>query len=303
MRGSTLTEIPTVVIQLRLLGPIELLATDGRVVNEVLAQPKRLALLAYLAAGRPGAFHRRDTLLGMFWPELDQQRARVALNQAISFLRRGMGSSTGNPLVGRSADELGIDPRVLRCDTSDFVGYLQADRSQDALAIYRGDLMDGFFVAGAPAFQDWLDRERAHLRRLAAQAAADVADVHERARNFTSAVCAARRALDHSDLDERLLRHLLQLLDRLGDRGGAVQAYERFARRLATEYEIEPAEETLDLMRRIRCRVSSRRTDGYARAQAGLAERRRVARPLSRIAAVAQGFRRPSTRRTRIVVS
>ena len=290
-------------IQLRLLGPTELLAADGRVVEEVLAQPKRLGLLAYLAAGRPGTFHRRDTLLAMFWPEVDHQRARDALNQATSFLRRAMGSSAGSPLVGRSADELGIDPRNLQCDTSEFVSHLRADRIRDALAIYRGDLLDGFFITGAPAFQDWLDRERAQLRRLAAQAAADSADVHEHERNFTLAICAARRAVDHADLDERLLRRLLQLLDRIGDRGGAVQAYERFARRLATEYETAPAAETLDLIRRIRCRVSSRRSDGYERVQAEIAVRRRVARPPSGIAGSARRRRRLSTRRTWIVAS
>src|SRR5215472_6672419 len=81
------------VIRLRVLGPIELLDAQGNELRAILAQPKRLALLVYLAAGS-GGFHRRDTLLGLFWPELDERRGRDALNQAIRFLRKELGGST-----------------------------------------------------------------------------------------------------------------------------------------------------------------------------------------------------------------
>lgn len=73
---------------LRLLGPIELERDDGTVVSSVLAQPKRLALLAYLAAARPGTLLRRDTLLALFWPDADDDRARNSLRQSVHFLRR-----------------------------------------------------------------------------------------------------------------------------------------------------------------------------------------------------------------------
>ena len=64
---------------LRILGGVELCGPDGRPVRSILAQPKRLALLIYLAAAGPEAFRRRDTLLALFWPEADAGRARRAL--------------------------------------------------------------------------------------------------------------------------------------------------------------------------------------------------------------------------------
>src|SRR2546422_5670620 len=33
------------------------------------------SLLAFLATATPYRLHRRDTLLGLFWPELDQERS------------------------------------------------------------------------------------------------------------------------------------------------------------------------------------------------------------------------------------
>jgi DNA-binding SARP family transcriptional activator len=65
-------------ITLRALGGIGLTAADGRDFDGLLAQPKRLALLVYLASPRPGTWHRRDTLLGVFWPDLETGKARTA---------------------------------------------------------------------------------------------------------------------------------------------------------------------------------------------------------------------------------
>ncbi len=78
-------------IELRTLGALELRGADGFEFRPILQQPKRLALLVYLAVATPRRFHRRDTLLGIFWPELDAEHARPALRRALYFLRRSLG--------------------------------------------------------------------------------------------------------------------------------------------------------------------------------------------------------------------
>lgn len=62
-------------IKFRLLGSVDLKGPDGAP-RSVLAQPKRAALHAYLAVSAPNGFHRRDKLLGLFWPESDQERPK-----------------------------------------------------------------------------------------------------------------------------------------------------------------------------------------------------------------------------------
>jgi DNA-binding SARP family transcriptional activator len=65
-------------IHLHVLGSLELARGDGTEIGSVLSEPKRVALLAYLAAS-PSAYQRRDRLLAMFWPEQDDgTRARSA---------------------------------------------------------------------------------------------------------------------------------------------------------------------------------------------------------------------------------
>ena len=73
--------------RLSLLGKVELQDTDGRPVESILAQPKRLALLAYLMAAEPRGFHERDALLALLWPDQDAAASRNTLRQAVHQLR------------------------------------------------------------------------------------------------------------------------------------------------------------------------------------------------------------------------
>src|SRR5687768_17252806 len=97
-------------IALQTLGAVDL-RNDGKEVSTVLAQPKRLALLAFLATARPRGFVSRDSLLALFWPESDEERARNSLRQALHHLRRSLGDAS---IVGRGDREVGVDPAVIR---------------------------------------------------------------------------------------------------------------------------------------------------------------------------------------------
>src|SRR5512142_1928410 len=140
----------------------------------VLAQPKRLALLAYLALAEASGFRRRDKTVALFWPEVDDEHARGSLRQALSFLRRTLGEGV---IVTRGDEEIGVSRRALECDASLFLDACAAGRDQEAIAVYRGDFLDGFFVSdAAPEFQAWVDDQRAELRRRAAKSLWSLAD-------------------------------------------------------------------------------------------------------------------------------
>jgi serine/threonine-protein kinase len=235
-------------IRLHVLGSLALSRDDGTEIVSVLAQPKRVALLAYLAAS-PSAYHRRDLLLAMLWPEQDDARGREALNTAISFLRRELGR---NAILSRGLDEIGLNAEMCWSDVGAFRAAFDGRSFAEALALYRGNLLEGFHANNAGPFEEWLERTRAQLRFDAARAARAAAEERERSQHHTTAISCARRALELSDDDERVLRQLLELLERLGDRVGALVAYEAFERRLAEEFSAEPSIETRALIGRIR---------------------------------------------------
>ena len=241
------------VIELKTLGSLDL-RHDGKEVHAVLKQPKRLALLTYLAITLPRRFHRRDALLGMFWPELDQSHARAALRRAIYFLRQALGDDV---IVGRGDEELAILEEGFVSDVAGFEAALAAGNFADAVELYRGDLLEGYFVSQAPEFERWLDLERVRLRDRAADALKALTEEAERAGDLTRASTWAMRLTALSPYDEAAFRQLARLLERSGDRAGALKAYESFSSRLREAYEIDPSPETQQLIGQLRRRQAA----------------------------------------------
>jgi len=241
-------------IELRLLGRLSLTSADGREVRGLLGQPRRLALLAYLAAASPQGFHRRDTLLALFWPELDQEHARAALRQALHVVRDALG---GDAVTSRGDEAIGLDFAQVSCDVAAFERALRDGQLEEALDLYRGALLEGFFISDAPEFERWLETARARLQQAAAGAAEAMADRYESGNDLTRAVRWTRRSIELTPSDERLVRHLMVLLDRQGNRAAALEAYEALARRVAAEYDADPAAETKALLAAVRARVQA----------------------------------------------
>ncbi len=238
-------------IELRTLGTLVLRDPKGEDIGSVLAQPKRVALLAYLAIARPRGFHRRDSLLALLWPEQDEQHARWALNQALRHLRNALGREV---ITSRGDAEVGVDPRLLSSDAVEFESAIKQSDSARALELYRGDLLDGFHVSGCREFEGWLEEERVWLRGQAARAAWTLAERHLAEDEPLAAGHWARRGFAFSPRDEGEARRLFELLDRIGDRAGAVEVYEEFATRLWEDYQVEPAPETRALIDAVRGR-------------------------------------------------
>lgn len=235
--------------ELRVLGGLDLRGPDGRPVSGILSQPKRSALLVYLAAEAWEVPVRRDSLVGLFWPDLEQDRGRHALRQALYVLRQGLGPDV---LLAHGDDDVRVDSSRFRSDVGMFERFAASGNAAAAMGWYGGDLLPGFYVSDAVEFERWLERERLRLRRLAADCAWALAGAAEKAADPAEASRWARTATDLTPYDEAALHRLVSLLDRLGDRAGAIRAFDHFARRLEEEYAAPPSPRTLELVRRVR---------------------------------------------------
>jgi DNA-binding SARP family transcriptional activator len=231
--------------QLRLLGDVDLRASDGRRVDSILSQPKRLALLAVLALSEGGRL-QRDELIGLFWPELPEARARRALSQALHYLRRSLG-----PNVVDGKYETGIGISGVACDACALLRAARDGRHAEALELYAGELLPGFHVDGAPPeLEHWLSAQRTRVRNAAADSAWTVAEDAAVAGDAIRAGKVARRAYALSPWGEPAVHRLLTLLLRIGDRAGALRAYDTFEDELRQEYGSEPSEATRALLER-----------------------------------------------------
>jgi serine/threonine-protein kinase len=140
----------------------------------------------------------------------------------------------------------------LWCDAREFERRLEAGDLEAALELYRGELLQGFLLDGASELLDWLAVERSRLRLLASGAAWRLAGAREAAGEPGSAADWGRRALALDAQNESLVRQLMELLERVGDRAGAIRTYEAYAERLAAELELAPSAATRALAESLR---------------------------------------------------
>jgi DNA-binding SARP family transcriptional activator/tetratricopeptide (TPR) repeat protein len=243
------------VIRLQILGGVGLEGPERPELQHLLTQPKPLALLCVMALAGGTGFSRRDTLVSLFWPDLDHDHARAALRQTILVLRRCLGGET---IVGRGDDEIGLDPARIWCDATAFQQSCDAGDAAGAMRLYRGHLLEGMHLpVDTPDLAQWLDAERFRLRRLAQEMAWECMEQSQEEGNLPEACRLARRAVEIEPFDEQGVRRFLRLLDQAGDRAGAVREYESFAARLSEELEVRPSAETEALIAAIRARVPS----------------------------------------------
>ncbi len=239
-------------IRFRTLGAIDLCNTNGDEIGAVLAQPKRLALLAYLAIARPTGFHRRDTLLALLWPELDLSHARDALNQAVRHLRLELGADI---VISRGAQDLGIDHTRLWCDAVAFRSALVRNELEPAIALYHGELLTGFFTSGAaPEFDQWLGHEREVVADQFAAALEQRADEAPAQGDPALAVRHLRALGSARPHSGRIACRLMEALIVSGDRDSALEVAAQYALRVRQELDVEPDASVTTLAAELRAR-------------------------------------------------
>lgn len=219
----------------------------------LLSQPKRVAVLLYVLMSQRGGSTSRDQIIGTFWPESDSTRARNALRQSLSFLRGCLGDEA---LIGVGSHGVTVAESVA-CDAVQFETLLDANRKEEALGLYGGELLPGFYSGGSVAFTEWLERRRQHLGQRAAKAAWDLSAECEVRGDPAGAAFWGKRALALSPFSESEVQRLLRLLERTGDFAGAMRAFHGLQHALASEFGTQPSRETVQLASSIRRRLEA----------------------------------------------
>lgn len=236
-------------LELQTFGTVGLRSRDEGESVVTIVQPKRLALLVYLATAPRRRCRRRDQVVAYLWPDLDAEHARGSLSQALRYLRRSLGDDV---LVTQGEEEIGISGSHLWCDAAAFTADRESGDLEKALALYRGPFLDGFFVADvAPEFEQWMAEGRSRFREEAAEATGRLSAAAEERGQIDAAIDWARRGVAIAPGDERIVTRLIGLLDKAGDRAAALRAYEALRERLKAEFNIAPSHETQALLARI----------------------------------------------------
>jgi DNA-binding SARP family transcriptional activator len=243
-----------------LLGVFRVAGADNRVWSELGPAGRGLASFLFTYPSRP---HRRERLADLFWPELDAERARRALNSAVWRLRKLLASepasaggrnllTVGTETILENARWLDIDASALQEATS--LVLRQPGAVQDLATLNRVAAVlhryEGPFLDGDDG--DWILEERERLHSLFLRTATIVVCRLGEACLYHEAVRLARRALRFDPYREELVRLLLILLALDERRYEALQYYQHWAAALTTELAIGPLPATRTTVEEIR---------------------------------------------------
>ncbi|MBV7334819.1 tetratricopeptide repeat protein [Chloroflexi bacterium TSY] len=207
-----------------------------------------LALLIYLAV--TGRQRSRDTIAAMFWPDLDQSRARKALRRDLSVLNKILGkvwftvtrSTIGvNPEAGLWVDVHHFRRLVEVAEPHDYM------RLEEAVTLYQDDFLAGFTLPNSPQFDEWQFFHTEKYRRQYATTLEILVENRASQADYRTAIDYAHRWLALDPLHEPVHRHLMQLYIWSGQQGAALRQYDECVHLLAKELDAPPAEETTAL--------------------------------------------------------
>jgi DNA-binding SARP family transcriptional activator len=214
---------------------------------------KAQALLYYLAVtARP---HTRATLAGLLWGDQPDPAARASLSKCLSNLHDLVGEAV---LIERQTIAFNRNcPYHL--DTERFAAGVDVPPTPEtlqplhaALALYRGDFLEGFYVRDAPDFEQWVLVQRAHYRETIVQGIHALATFADQHGDLPHAIIYTRRLLALEPWREEAHRQLMLLLARSGQRAAALAQFEICRNILDAELAVEPDAETLAVVNAIR---------------------------------------------------
>ncbi len=249
-------------LSIRVLGPFQV-SLDGEPLSGFNSDKVR-ALLAYLAL-LPDRPHRRESLAGLLWPDFPERSARTNLRNALANLRHVLGErawsrdrdaslafldSTHQTIQFNGQSDYWLDALAFESLVATVPPVVEG--LEQAVGLVRGPFLEGFSLADASPFEEWLLLRREQLGRQMVEALDSLAAIYEECGAYEQALAHARRRVDLEPWEEDGQRLLMRLLASSGNQSEALAQYETLRRVLAEDLGFDPAPETTQLYEQIR---------------------------------------------------
>jgi DNA-binding SARP family transcriptional activator len=236
------------VLYLELLGQARISFGPSRLRLQLSRQSASLLANLALSGIRRQA---REVLIERFWPDCDPAKGQNNLSSALWRLRRDL-APIGEPVLADGVlGEAGfleeasywLDAEAFRARVRSacaFAGPLDPETAMEleqALALYRGDLLEGFY-------HDWVLAERECLRALYVRARMRLLDHYAAGSDWEQAIECGLEVLRLDPLRETVHRRLIELYVHNGEPAAARRQYQRLLQLLAEELQVAPAPET-----------------------------------------------------------
>lgn len=231
-----------VLVRLRLIGQMEAWTLTSESILPTGRKTRALLAVLALSAPRPVL---RGKLAEMLWSRRPEEQARASLRQEIHRLLEAL-NPVGSQILSINRDHLALRPGTVWVDVEEV---LRASPNKPAaLSLLDGDLLEDLDGVD-PSFDGWLTGERERVRDRARMLAETL--LREKTDPET-VIPAAQQLLGIDRTHEGAWRALMRAYAGRGERGMAIQAFERCRAVLAEQLDAQPSEETLRLLAEIR---------------------------------------------------
>lgn len=247
-------------VSIHLLGALAVSTAEGRTVH--FRTDKIRALLAYLLMeyDRP---HQRASLAALLWPEMPQATAMKNLRQSLHRMQKALDAGapqlssrlftiTRQTVALHSGEPLAVDAwqiqRLLAESEAHQHRHLHlcdacVERLAAAAALYRGELLQGFSLPDAVAFEEWLLYWRERLQQRMVVALGNLTNAYIQRGELDAAYRSATQQIALDPFREEARRQLVRLLAARGEHAGALAQIERYRTLLQEELGVAPSPE------------------------------------------------------------
>lgn len=241
-QAAQTASLDQVIVRLRLIGQMEAWTVTSENVLPIGRKTRALLATVALSAPRPAL---RGRLAELLWSGRPEEQARASLRQEVHRLLDALTPAKESVLLV-TRDHLTLRPGAVWVDVEEV---MRATTDHPAsLSLLDGDLLEGLDGVN-PTFDAWLNVERERLRDRARTVAEAL--LREQVEPAT-AIPAAQRLLQIDRAHEGAWRALMRAHAARGERGMAIQAYDRCRAVLADLLDAAPSLETQKLLNEIR---------------------------------------------------
>jgi len=239
------------------LGGLSFLDKQGELIG--MSSRKAEAILIYALLSEKISIEREE-LATLLWEEMDEQKALTNLRVTLAKIKQDMGDVliisrrriSINPdwkiffdyLVVKEILRENIDER----STQDEISLKNARNIKEALAYYKGDLLQGFYVRKAIEFEDWLTYQRENLKTQVINAVHLAVQSFYQNGDFISGVEAANQLIRLDPYNDAAYQWLIKLFGADGKRDAAIDAFNAYVQMLQEGLGLDADEDVINLI-------------------------------------------------------
>jgi len=236
-------------LAINVLGSVEILL-DGEELSDRLPLRAQAVLIYLAVTGQP---QPRLRLASLLWPDVADSRALKNLRDVLPALRASLGEHvviTRQSVALNGERPYSLDIETLQTSTQ--METLTLEERREAVTLYKGEFLAGFYVPQAAPFEEWQTMWRERLHELAVQQIDLLVRQAIQAQKWEIGLALTQRQLELEPWRESAHYQRMLLFASTGNREAALTQYDLCRQTLADEFGLAPTAETERLAAQIR---------------------------------------------------